>query len=142
MTEQTHTLAAILVRLSAHEQQVEAQAAAVREQLTQLTSHLGELEQQLEHVRITQKTLADLPEPPEPRTPILTRDPPEHPAYEQILTVLATAGQPMRAREVTVAMDLPTTASNVNNVRHKLKRLTSRDLVIGVEQGLFAHLQA
>lgn len=36
-------------------------------------------------------------------------------------------------------MDLPTTASNVNNVRHKLKRLTSRDLVVEVEPGLFSH---
>ncbi len=142
MTEQTHTLAAILVHLDAREQQIQAQAAAVREQLAQLTSHLGELGQQLEHVSITRKTLAGLPEPPEPSPTPVTQDPPEHPAYEQILTVLADTGQPMRAREVTVAMDLPTTASNVNNVRHKLKRLASRDLAVEAEQGLFSHVRA
>lgn len=109
MTGQTHTLAAILVRLDAREQQIEAQAAALREQPAQLTSRLGELEGKLEHVRITRKTLAELPEPAKPSPAPVTQDPPEHPAYEQILVVLAATDQPMRAREVTVAMDLPAT---------------------------------
>lgn len=142
MTEQPYTLAAILVRLDACEQQIEAQAIALRTQIEQLTSHLAELEQQLEHVQITRKTLADLPEPDVPSAPAVTEDPPEHPAYEQILAALTAADQPMRAREVTVAIELPTTATNVNNVRHKLKRLTSRNLIAEVEQGLFARIQA
>ena len=139
MTGQTHSLAAILVRLSEREAQITSQADAIREQIEQLTDYLGELEQQLEHVRITRKTLADLPEP---SAPIPTHDPPEHPAYEQILAALATADQPLRAREVTIAINLPTTATNVNNVRHKLKRLTSRNLAIETEHGLFAHVHA
>ena len=142
MTEPPYTLAAILVRLDAREQQIQAQAVALRAQIEQLTSHLDELEQQLEHVQITRKTLTDLPEPQLPSAPAVTQDPPEHPAYEQILAALAAADQPMRARDVTTAIDLPTTATNVNNVRHKLKRLTSRNLIIEVEQGLFARIQA
>ncbi|WP_245791797.1 hypothetical protein [Actinacidiphila rubida] len=126
MTEQPYTLSAILVRLDAREQQIEAQAMALRTQIEQLTSHLGELERQLEHVQITRKTLADLPEPDLPSAPPVTQDPPEHPAYEQILAALAATDRAMRAREVTVAIELPATATNVNNVRHKLKRLTSR----------------
>lgn len=141
MTEQPYTLAAILVRLTEREQQIEAQAVALRAQIEQLKGHLGELEQQLEHVQITRKTLADLPEPDMPNAPTVTHDPPEHPAYEQILAALAAADQPMRAREVTVAIELRTTATNVNNVRHKLKRLTSRKLIVEVEQGLFARIQ-
>jgi DNA repair exonuclease SbcCD ATPase subunit len=142
MTGQPYTLAAILVRLTEREQQIEAQAVALRAQIEQLTRHLDELEHQLEHVQITRKTLADLPEPDLPSAPAVTQDPPEHPAYEQILAVLAAADQPKRAREVTVAIDLPTTATNVNNVRHKLKRLTSRNLIVEVERGLFAAVQA
>jgi hypothetical protein len=142
MTEQPYTLAAILVRLNAREQRIETHAAALRAQIEQLTDHLGELEQQLEHVQITRKTLVDLPEPDVPSAPPVTQDPPEHPAYEQILAALTAADQPMRAREVTVAIELPTTATNVNNVRHKLKRLTSRNLIIEVEQGLFSAVQA
>lgn len=142
MTAPTDTLAALLVRLEAREQQIEAQAASVREQITELTARIGELAEQLEHVKITRKTLLELPEPPRPATPAVTSDPPEHPAYEQILTVLAAAGRPLRARDVAVAMDLPTTASNVNNARHKLKRLASRNLVVEVEQGLFSHASA
>jgi hypothetical protein len=142
MTGQPYTLAAILVRLTEREQQIEVQAVALRAQIEQLTRHLDELEHQLEHVQITRKTLADLPEPDLPSAPAVTQDPPEHPAYEQILAVLAASDQPKRAREVTVAIDLPTTATNVNNVRHKLKRLTSRNLIVEVERGLFAAVQA
>ncbi|MGH3626814.1 MAG: hypothetical protein ACRDRL_05145 [Sciscionella sp.] len=142
MSGPTHTLAAILVRLGEHEQQITVQAAAIREQVEQLTGHLGELQRQLEDLQTTRKTLAELPEPQVTSAPAVTKDPPEHPAYEQILTILAAAGRTLRAREVTEAMDLPTTASNVNNVRHKLKRLTNRNLAVEVEHGLFAHVQA
>ena len=81
MSEQTHSLAAILVRLNEREQQITAQAACVREQIEQLTGHLGELGRQLENVQITRKTLAELPEPQVPGAPVLTQDPPEHPAW-------------------------------------------------------------
>jgi hypothetical protein len=79
MTEQAHALAAILVHLDTREQQIEAQAAVVRERLAQLTSRLGELGQRLEHVGITRKTLAELPELPEPSPAPLTQDPPSTP---------------------------------------------------------------
>ena len=142
MTGQPHSLAAILVRLTEREAQITSQADTIRKQIEQLTGHLGELGQQLGHVRITRKTLADLSEPQAPSAPILTHDPPEHPAYEQILAVLATADQPLRAREVTMAINLPTTATDVNNARHKLNRPTSRNLAVETEQGRFAHTRA
>lgn len=104
--------------------------------------NLDELEQQLAHAQITRKTLADLPEPSAPSAQPMAEDPPEHPAYEQILAALAAADQPVRARDVTMAIDLLTTATNVNNVRHKLKRLASRNLIVEVEQGLFARIRA
>ncbi|WP_406191744.1 hypothetical protein OG331_47700 [Streptomyces sp. NBC_01017] len=34
-------------------------------------------------------------------------DIPDHPAYQQILTALADAGRPMRARDLCRALDLP-----------------------------------
>lgn len=72
----------------------------------------------------------------------MIQDPPEYPTYEQILAALAAADRPMRARDVTMVIDLPTTATNVNNVRHKFKRLTRRNLVVEVEQRLRARIQA
>lgn len=65
------------------------------------------------------------------------QDSAEHPACEHILTILV-AGQPMRARVPTKAVDLPTAATYVNNVRHKLRRLISRNIATEIEQGLFA----
>lgn len=142
MNEPTHTLGAILVHLDAREAAIMAQAATAREQIQQLTAHLLDLDQQLEQIRITRKTLAELPEPATSTSPHRIQDPPEHPAYEQILTALAAAGRPMRAREACEAIDMPATASNINNMRSKLKRLTGRNLAIGVEQGLFAQARA
>jgi hypothetical protein len=142
MNEATHTLAAILVHLDTREAEITTQATTAREAIEQLTARLTDLDQQLEHVRITRKTLTELPEPAPPGTPHRTQDPPEHPVYEQILTALAAAGRPMRAREVCDAIDMPTTATNINNVRSKLKRLTGRDLTIEVEQGLYTQVHA
>ncbi len=62
---------------------------------------------------------------------------PNHPAYQQILAVFASADAPLRARAVCQAMDVEIAPSNVNNVRLKLKRLAERRILTETEQGLF-----
>lgn len=76
-----------------------------------------------------------LPEPSPPAPP--AAQPPDHPAYQQIMAVLAAADAPLRARAVCEAMDLEIAPNNVNNIRLKLKRLVERGILTEPEQGLF-----
>ncbi|WP_328674962.1 hypothetical protein [Streptomyces sp. NBC_00343] len=135
MTGGELTLGAVLVRLEEREGEITAQADATREQIAQLTARLDELCRAAEDVRITRKTLLELPDPqpPAPPAPKL----PNHPAYQQILAVFATADAPLRARAVREAMDVEIAPSNINNVRLKLKRLADRGILAEIEQGLF-----
>ncbi|MFE9444904.1 hypothetical protein ACFYO2_39410, partial [Streptomyces sp. NPDC006602] len=67
---------------------------------------------------------------------------PEHPAYQQILTALADAGRPMRARDLCQALDPPIPPKNTEGIRSKLKRLVSQGILIEPEPGLFARPDA
>ncbi|MFD9323518.1 hypothetical protein ACFWDQ_38740 [Streptomyces sp. NPDC060053] len=69
-------------------------AETTREQIAQLTARLDELGRAAEEVRITRKTLLELPDPQPPPAPQLA----DHPAYQQIMAVFATADAPLRAR--------------------------------------------
>ncbi|MEU8983431.1 hypothetical protein [Streptomyces sp. NPDC048309] len=69
-------------------------------------------------------------------------DIPDHPAYQQILTALADAGRPIRARDLCQALDLPILPKNTEGIRSKLKRLVSRGILIEPEPGLFARPNA
>jgi hypothetical protein len=135
MTGGELTLGAVLARLEEREGEITAQAEATKEQIRQLTAQLNELDRTAEEVRITRKTLLELPDPqpPAPPAPKL----PDHPAYQQIMAVFATADHPLRARQVCEAMDLTVAPNNINNIRLKLKRLTDRGILVETEQGLF-----
>ncbi|GAB2964444.1 hypothetical protein GCM10023080_026960 [Streptomyces pseudoechinosporeus] len=98
---------------------------------------LPEIDVRLEGVSITRKTLLTLPLP-SPATGPDRPDIPDHPAYRQILTVLADAGRPMRARDLCQVLDLPILPKNTEGIRSKLKRLVSRGILIEPEPGLFA----
>ncbi|MFK0288832.1 hypothetical protein ACIQVL_51480 [Streptomyces sp. NPDC090499] len=135
MTGGELTLGAVLARLEEREREITAQAEATREQIAQLTARLDELGRAAEEVRITRKTLLELPDPqpPAPPAPKL----PDHPAYQQIMAVFAAADTPLRARQVCEAMDMEIAPNNINNTRLKLKRLTERGILVETEQGLF-----
>jgi hypothetical protein len=47
------------------------------------------------------------------------------------------AGAYWRARDLCEALDLPIVRTNTENIRAKLKRLVSRDILIETEPGLF-----
>lgn len=135
MTGGELTLGAVLARLEEREREITAQAEATKEQIRQLTAQLNELDRAAEEVRITRKTLLELPDPQPPATPAPKQ--PDHPAYQQIMAVFATADHPLRARQVCEAMDLTVAPNNINNIRLKLKRLTDRGILVEIEQGLF-----
>jgi hypothetical protein len=70
MTGGELTLGAVLARLEEREREITAQAETTREQITQLTTQLDELGRAAEEVRITRKTLLELPAPQPPALPV------------------------------------------------------------------------
>ena len=128
---------AILEHIETRERELADQAGQFRDRIEELTRQLGELDAQSENLRITRKTLLALPLP-SPATGPDRPDIPDHPAYQQILTTLADAGRPMRARDLCQALDLPI----LEGIRSKLKRLVSRGILIEPEPGLFARPDA
>ncbi|MFF4029571.1 hypothetical protein ACFYZ2_07335 [Streptomyces sviceus] len=134
MTGGELTLGAVLARLEEREREIAALAETTGEQIEQLTARLDELGRAAEEIRITRKTLLELPDPqaPAPPAPKL----PAHPAYWQILAVFTAADAPLRARQVCEAMDMEI-ANTFNNTRLKLKRLTERGILVETGQGLF-----
>ncbi|MEU1163364.1 hypothetical protein ABZ372_22915 [Streptomyces sp. NPDC005921] len=97
---------AVLAHIEARESEVAERAGRLRGQIAELTTRLGEFDAESENLQITRKTFHSL------RAPAPVDDPPrvealEHPAYQQILTVLADTGGPMRARDICEALDLP-----------------------------------
>jgi hypothetical protein len=105
-------------------------------------ARLRELDEALDHLRITRKTLLSLADEPdaEPTAPPSALPPglPEHPAYQQILTIFADTGRALRARDLCQALDLPIVSKNTENIRAKLKRLVSKGILVETEPGLFA----
>jgi len=136
MTGGELTLGALLVRLDEREREIAAQGEAVREKIAELTALLDGLDTAAEEIRITRKTLLELPDPDPPGPPSAKM--PDHPAYQEIMAIFAAANAPLRARAVCQAMDVEIAHSNINNVRLKLKRLADRGILTETGQGLFA----
>lgn len=129
----------LLDRLDTREQALTRQIEETQTDIDSLTARLSELSQEAEHLRISRKTLLSLaeadPAPAEPDAPPLVGF--DHPDYQQILTVFSETGGSLRARDLALAMDLPLTPNGIQTVRAKLKRLTSRGILIETEPGLF-----
>jgi hypothetical protein len=129
----------LLDKIEAREQALAREAEQARTMIDDLAARVRELDQAIDHLQITRKTLLSLadepgtgPEPAEP-PPAL----PGHPLYQQILAVFADTARPMRARDLCQALDLPIVPKNTENIRSKLKRLASRGILIETEPGLF-----
>lgn len=126
----------LLDKIDAREAALAREAEQTRAQIDELAAKLRELDEAIDHLRITRKTLLALADTgdAEPATPPML---PDHPAYQQILTIFADVGRPMRARDLCQAMDLPIVSKNTENIRSKLKRLVNRGILIETEPGLF-----
>jgi hypothetical protein len=90
----------LLDKIEAREQALAREAEQARTMIEDLAARVRELDEAIDHLRITRKTLLSLAgepatEPAEP-PPAL----PGNPAYQQILAVFAEAGRPMRARDL------------------------------------------
>jgi hypothetical protein len=127
----------LLDMIDAREQALAREAGQARAQIEDLAARLRELDEAIDRLQITRKTLLSLAaEPaggPAQPSPVL----PGHPLYQQILAIFGDAAGPMRARDLRQALDLPIAPKNTENIRSKLKRLASRGILIETEPGLF-----
>ncbi|MFF7145778.1 hypothetical protein ACFZB5_31990 [Streptomyces nodosus] len=103
--------------------------------MRELTALLGEPDQAAERIKITRRTLLELPEEP----PSVAPAPQEHPAPAQIMAVFARAGGPLRARGLCEAMDLPGLPKHTEGIRAKLKLRVEHGILTETERGLFTH---
>ncbi len=132
--------APVVARLDAHETLLARRAAVLEQQLEELTAELREINRKRDDLRVTRKTLIELDTdvPIPPQTPQLHDALPDNPAYGEILDALHAATGPLRARAVCEVLDLGTSATAVNGMRHKLKRMVDRGVLAEPEIGLFA----
>ncbi|QKW23119.1 hypothetical protein HUT16_32115 [Kitasatospora sp. NA04385] len=127
---------ALVERIDARERELVGGAERIRAQMDELTARLRELDEGVESLAVTRKTLLALPPAaPEPaeEPPVL----PARPAYQQIIDVFADAAGPMRARDLRQALDLPLKPKTIERTRHKLKRLVGLGALAETEPGLF-----
>ena len=127
----------LLDKIDAREQALTREAEQVRALIDELTAKPGELDETIDHLRITRKTLLSLADEDDAEPVAPPPVPPDHPAYQQILTVFTDLGRPLRARDLCQALDLPIVSKNTENIRSKLKRLVSRGILLKTEPGLF-----
>lgn len=126
----------VLAEIDRLAQIVTAEAEATRERIEQFTARLSELDRQLEHLQITRTTLLALPPGPDARA-AAAPELPQHPAYQQILTVFADERRPLRARDLCESLDLGFEPKKIEGIRAKLKRLEKIGILAQPEPGLF-----
>lgn len=122
-----------------------ASAQHLREQIATLSAELALTETELAELAITRKTLTALsgepdtavPADPTPADVSVTDATIAGTAYQQILAVFATTADPMRARDVCLALGLGVTPKDTEGIRARLKRLTARHILLETEPGLF-----
>lgn len=126
----------ILELIGEREQVLRTHADYLRVQIEQITREAAELEAELADLAVTRKVLLtlEIDQVEIPGQPAL----PDNPAYQHILTALADADRPMRAKDLCHALDLGLEPKNIEGMRSKLKRLVARGLITEAEPGLFA----
>lgn len=126
----------LIDQLTSCEQQTTARAEQLSTQMENLAAQLREAEQELEHLRITRKTVLALPQEAE-APPVAPADLPSHPDYQRILTAFAGTSRSLRARDLCEALDTGFEPKRIEGMRSKLKRLVKRGILEEPEAGVF-----
>jgi hypothetical protein len=127
--------ATILDLITARETTGNAHAEQLREQITILTGRLAAVETELADLATTRTTLIRLTGHTDTHQPIDATL--ASPAYQQILTVFATATSGLRAKDICRALGTDTTPNHTESLRAKLKRLVTRGILAETEPGVF-----
>lgn len=121
-----------LEKIAARERQITEAADALRAQIHTLTDQLRDLDAEANDLAVARKVILALGQDDPPPAAL-----PDNPVYQHILTVLADAKTPLRARDLCRALDLGTEPNRVETMRAKLKRLVTTGLVTEDQPGLF-----
>jgi hypothetical protein len=105
---------ALLDKIDAREQALTREAEQVRTLIDELTARLGELDEAIDHLRITRKTLLALADEDDAEPVAPPPALPDHPAYQQILAVFA----PGPAHRVEEHREHPLQAQTPGQPRH------------------------
>jgi hypothetical protein len=127
--------ATALEKIADREHAVTAAADQVRAQIAQLTAHLHEFDAELADLAVARKVILALGDDESPGR--LHPGLPDNPVYQHILTVLADADAPLRAKDLCRALDTGIEPSHIEGMRCKLKRLVRTDLATETAPGLF-----
>ena len=139
---------------------LEAREAAARGRAEELRGQLAAAESEVSRLVVTRETVAEVLAAPSGALPPGVEPVPvaglvraaallvaaeaggdqavTSPAYRRIAAVFADTAGPLRCREVCTALGEEATASRVETMRQKLKRLTERGVLVEPEPGLFA----
>lgn len=94
--------------------------------------------QEIDRLAITREVLSGLVTGPAEPVAAVPDPKPDGVFADQLLTVLAEAGRPVRCREVVAVLgEDPTVARHGERVRHRLKKPVAAGLVSEAEPGLF-----
>lgn len=130
-----------IVRLLAErEAAVRVEWLRLEEEAAQIAELIEACRREIERLTITREVLSGLVTGPvEPVSPAPASAPASAGAFaDQLLTILAEAGRPLRCREVVAVMgEDPSVARHGERVRHRLKKLVTAGRVSEVEPGLF-----
>ena len=130
----------VLELITAREAVAATQAEQLRAQIAALTEQLVVVDAELADLATTRTTLLRLTGATTSSTSP-TDATVASPAYQQILAVFAATGNPLRAKDICVALGTGTAAKNTESLRAKLKRLVTRGVLTEPESGLFALAQ-
>jgi hypothetical protein len=123
----------ILRLLGEREAAGRAEWLRLEQEAAQIAGLIEQCRREIERLAITREVLSGLVT--EPAEPDLK---PDGVFADQLLTVLADAGRPVRCREVVAVLgEDPAVARHGERVRHRLKKLVTAGLVSEVEPGLF-----
>lgn len=143
-------MASPLEQLDAEEAVVRRRLAGLRAQMATLAEQVAGLEKRLDHVAIArdlfQTMTADGEEQARSDASAAGRDAaPTEPqpgtlagADERVVVAMASAGRPMRAKEVAQALGEPQVRGRVETTRARLKKLVAAGWLTQAEPGLFA----
>jgi hypothetical protein len=133
----------VLELITTRETVAGAQAEQLRAQIAALTEQLVAVDVELADLATTRDTLLRLTGTTTSTSPADTSTDATvaSPAYQQILAVFAATANPLRAKDICVALGTGTAAKNTESLRAKLKRLVARGVLTEPESGLFALTQ-
>jgi len=110
----------------------------LEEEAAQIAGLIEACRREIERLAVTREVLSGLVTGPVEPVSVVAAPASDGVFVDQLLTILAEAGRPLRCREVVAVMgEDPSVARHGERVRHRLKKLVTAGRVSEVEPGLF-----